>query len=117
VTDPLDPTETRSVVATPEETATFPPIREEPHVHHEDDDGAARSPLDLRVEKPRTHPLTYAALALGALALILSIAALTRGSGEEFRRVQFGETECVIGEAESDGSDVLYCRAGAPPNG
>ena len=105
------------MVPIPEDTATFPPIRDDPHPHPREDDQPAGSPLALRVEKPRTHPLTYAALALGALALILSIGALTRDADEEFRRVQFGETDCVIGEAESDGSDVLYCRAGAPPSG
>lgn len=113
----MEPTESRPVVPLPGDTSTFPPIREGSHGHPEDDGPPTRSPLDLRVEKPRTHPLTYAALALGTLALLLSIAALTRDTGEEFRRVQFGETDCVIGEAESDGSDVLYCRAGAPPGG
>lgn len=93
-------------------TASMPPVE-----HHEGE----RSPVfgDLEVEKPRTHPLTYAALALATLALLLSIAALSRDDGgEEYREVRIGSNDCVIGEAEAEGdddADVLYCRAANLP--
>ena len=75
-----------------------------------------RSPLsDVQVEEPRRHPLTYAALALSLLALILSIAALTRG-GDDFSRVRVGNNDCVS-VPQDNGPSALYCRTGAVPNG
>ena len=76
----------------------------------------SQSPLaDVRVEEPRRHPLTYAALALSVLALILSIAALTRGD-DSVNRVRVGNNDCVS-VAQDSGPAALYCRTGALPNG
>jgi hypothetical protein len=69
----------------------------------------------VQVEEPRRHPLTYAALALSLLALILSIAALTRGSGNDVTRVRVGNNDCVS-VAQSTGPAALYCRTGGLPN-
>jgi hypothetical protein len=81
-----------------------------------DTKGSARSPLgDVHVEEPRRHPLTYAALALSLLALILSIAALASG-GDDVRRVRVGNNDCVS-VAQDNGPAALYCRTGALPNG
>ena len=74
------------------------------------------SPLaDVQVEEPRRHPLTYAALALSLLALILSIAALA-GNGDDIHRVRVGNNDCVS-VPQDNGPAALYCRSGAVPNG
>jgi len=70
----------------------------------------------LRVEEPRRHPLTYAALALSALALLLSIIALSRHSGNDVNRVRVGNNDCVS-VAQDTGPAALYCRTGGLPNG
>jgi hypothetical protein len=74
-----------------------------------------RRPLDdLTLETPRTHPVAYAALALGTLALLLSLAGLFRGDGDGgFRQVKIGTNDCVIGHQAA--ADVLYCRTPTPP--
>src|SRR3954451_13596164 len=78
---------------------------------------SSRSPLsDVHVEEPRRHPLTYAALALSVLALLLAIAALASGNGNDVRRVRVGNNDCV-GVAQDSGPAALYCRTGALPNG
>ena len=69
----------------------------------------------VRVEEPRRHPLTYAALALSLLALILSISALA-GGDDPVNRVRVGNNDCVS-VAQDTGPDALYCRTGALPNG
>lgn len=72
-----------------------------------------RGPFDdVRVERPKTHPVTYAALALGTLALLLSILAMARNNDDGYRRVQVNSQDCVIGS--QNGTDVLYCRTPAP---
>jgi hypothetical protein len=69
---------------------------------------------DITFETPRTHPVAYAALALAALALLLSLAGLLSGGGDGgYRQVKIGNADCVIGH--QDGADVLYCRAPAVP--
>src|SRR4051794_34049817 len=62
----------------------------------------------VQVEEPRRHPLTYAALALSLLALILSIAALARGGGDPVNRLRVGNNDCVT-VAQDTGPDALYC--------
>jgi hypothetical protein len=70
----------------------------------------------LRVEEPRRHPLTYAALGLSLLALLLSIVALSQGGGDNVNRVRVGNNDCVS-VAQDTGPSALYCRTGALPNG
>ena len=67
----------------------------------------------VRVEEPRRHPLTYAALALSLLALLLSIIALSRGGGGP-HKVRVGNNDCVS-VAQNTGPDALYCRTAALP--
>jgi hypothetical protein len=69
----------------------------------------------VRVEEPRRHPLTYAALGLSLLALLLSIVALTRHTGNDVNRVRVGNNDCVS-VAQDTGPAALYCRTGAVPN-
>jgi hypothetical protein len=70
----------------------------------------------VRVEEPRRHPLTYAALGLSLLALLLSIVALTRHTGNDVNRVRVGNNDCVS-VAQSTGPAALYCRTGGLPTG
>jgi hypothetical protein len=70
----------------------------------------------VRVEEPRRHPLTYAALALSVLALILSIAALAGGGDDGVNRVRVGNNDCVS-VAQDTGPDALYCRTAGLPTG
>jgi hypothetical protein len=70
----------------------------------------------VKVEEPRRHPLTYAALALSLLALILSIAALTRDTGGDVNRVRVGNNDCVS-VTQDTGPAALYCRTGGLPTG
>lgn len=99
--------------ATTPPTATYDRTGYEPTAA---DGTASRSPLgDVRVEEPRRHPLTYAALALSLLALILSIAALAQGD-DPVDRVRVGNNDCVS-VAQDSGPSALYCRTGALPNG
>jgi hypothetical protein len=65
------------------------------------------------VERPRTHPISYLAAALAALALVLSLAALARHDDHGYRSVRIGANDCVIGHP--NGVDVLYCRAANIP--
>src|SRR4051812_10043165 len=80
------------------------------------DTGAGPRIGSVQVEEPRRHPLTYAALALSLLALILSIAALARGGDNPVNRVRVGNNDCVS-VAQDTGPDALYCRTGGLPNG
>ena len=68
----------------------------------------------VQVEEPRRHPLTYAALALSLLALLLSIVALARHAGSDVNRVRVGTSDCVS-VAQDSGPAALYCRTGALP--
>jgi hypothetical protein len=70
----------------------------------------------VHVEEPRRHPLTYAALALSLLALVLAIAALAKGGGNDVDRVRVGNNDCVSVNQDT-GPAALYCRTGALPNG
>jgi hypothetical protein len=81
--------------------------------HDRDRDGGEGSSGlldDVKPEEPRTNPVTYAALALALLALVLSIAALAKDDGPGYREVQIGANQCVIGEDDSAETDALYCR-------
>jgi hypothetical protein len=76
----------------------------------------SRSPLsDVRVEEPRRHPLTYAALVLSVLALLLAMSALAKGDNP-VHRVRVGNNDCVS-VAQDTGPAALYCRTGTLPTG
>jgi hypothetical protein len=76
------------------------------------DDGIG--PEKVRIEEPRRHPLTYAALALSVLALMLAIIALSKAGGDGVHRVRVGNNDCVS-VAQDTGPDALYCRTSALP--
>lgn len=70
---------------------------------------AALSDDRVAPEAPRRHPVAYAAAALSALALVLSLVALTSDDGPQVRRVTNGTRDCVA-VAQDRGPDLLYCR-------
>jgi hypothetical protein len=85
------------------------PLREEAT-----NDPGFKNPLEhVTVERPGTHPIAYAALAIAALALLLSLLSMGNGGSDKFREVRIGNQDCVIGR-QGD-ADVLYCRAAAVP--
>ena len=60
-------------------------------------------------EKPRRHPIAYAALALGIISLIW-LAILTSKVGDEgYQKVRVGTQDCVSVPQDS-GPAALYCR-------
>ena len=72
-----------------------------------------RNPLEhVTPEVPRTHPIAYAALALAALALVLSLVGL-RDGGDGYRRVKVNNADCIVGPDNDSG--VLYCSTAAVP--
>ncbi len=94
------------------ETAVIPTAPTAPPVS--DVDRRPHNPLDsVTPERPRSHPIAYAALALATLALLLSLLGLRNGDDDGFRQVKVGNTDCVIGQ-QGD-ADVLYCRASGIP--
>jgi hypothetical protein len=95
-------------------TATYDRTGYEPTSADRTDPG--RTIGNVQVEEPRRHPLTYAALALSLLALILSIAALSTGNNSDIHRVRVGNNDCYTID-QTSGPGALYCRTGALPNG
>jgi hypothetical protein len=67
---------------------------------------------DVTPERPKTHPVAYAALALATLALLLSLLGMRHDDGG-YRQVKIGTNDCVIGRQA--GADVLYCRTPTVP--
>jgi hypothetical protein len=106
---PTGPATTSTTASTTAPTATYDRTGYEPTAA--DTDAHTEK---VRVEEPRRHPLTYAALALSLLALLLSVIALTRGGG--VHKVRVGNNDCVS-VAQDTGPDALYCRTAALPGG
>ena len=97
------------------ETTTIPTVPGEEREPFAPSSPANRpSPLDnISAEKPRTHPVAYGAMALAALALILSVFALSRDTGDDYKEVRVNGQACVI--HMSGDSDVLFCATGPVP--
>lgn len=94
MTDPYPATAATSVLHT---EAAVEPERHQPPV---------------QPEKPRQHPVTYAALALSVIAL-LWLAVLTANSGNDgYQKVRVGSSDCVSVPQDS-GPAALYCRTGS----
>jgi hypothetical protein len=114
VNEPIPPTAERTTTI---ERPVIPPAADAPHVDLRDDDRGHRNPLeDVTPERPKTHPVAYAALGLAALALLLSLFGLRSNDDGGFRQVKVGNADCVIGP-QDNGPDVLFCRTGAVPPG
>jgi hypothetical protein len=107
-------TTTASTAASAAPTATYDRTGYEPTAS--DRPGLRSTLSDVQVEEPRRHPLTYAALVLSLLALLLAITALSTGNGSDVNRVRVGNNDCVSVTQDS-GPAALYCRTGALPTG
>jgi hypothetical protein len=69
---------------------------------------------DITPEKPRRHPIAYAALGLSILSL-LWLAVLTSNQGDDgFQKVRVGSQDCVSVPQDS-GPAALYCRTAGVP--
>ncbi len=64
--------------------------------------------VDVRPEDPKRNPVTYAALAIALLALLLSIVALTRHPGS--RQVDVGGKRCIVERIDGNDADTLFCQ-------
>jgi hypothetical protein len=103
--DPATPSAAPTATTATYDRTGYEPSAADPDTH----------PEKVRVEEPRRHPLTYAALTLSLLALLLSIIALSRG-GDPVHKVRVGNNDCVS-VAQDTGPDALYCRTAALPGG
>ena len=63
---------------------------------------------EIRPENPKRNPVTYAALAIATLALLLSILALSRDTGPD--QVQVGDKRCIVDRIEGNDADTLFCQ-------
>jgi hypothetical protein len=104
MTDPYPATATTSVFRTDTAVADSPAaIRDEPRTD--------RHPPSVQPEKPRQHPIAYAALALSVIAL-LWLAVLSASSGDNgYQKVRVGTQDCVSVPQDA-GPAALYCRTG-----
>lgn len=64
---------------------------------------------DVRPEDPKRNPVTYAALAIALLALVLSIAALTRDSGGP-DQIEVGGKRCLVQRIDDNKAATLFCQ-------
>ena len=109
-TSTMEPTETPTIAPAP--TRPREPSRKDARP---DETATPRRNLleDVTLERPRTHPVAYAALAVAVLALLVSLLGLRGGGDSGYRPVKVGTNDCVIGHQGQD--NVLFCRAPAAP--
>ena len=68
------------------------------------------SPLhDVRPEDPKRNPITYVALGIAVLALLLSLLALTRDNGPN--QIDVGGKRCIVDRIEGNEADTLFCQS------
>ncbi|MDP1794200.1 MAG: hypothetical protein Q8K63_08690 [Acidimicrobiales bacterium] len=116
--DPIPPVSERTSTLLDGEVPVIPATPETPRLDLTREEATRpRNPLDdITPEKPKSHPIAYAALAIATLALLLSLLGLRGGGDGDYREVKVGNADCVIGPQQAaDGTDVLFCRTGAVP--
>jgi hypothetical protein len=64
---------------------------------------------EVRPEDPKRNPITYLALAIATLALLLSIVALTRDSGPD--QIDVGGKRCIVDRIPGNDADTLFCQS------
>jgi hypothetical protein len=64
---------------------------------------------EVRPEDPKRNPITYLALAIAMLALILSVAALTRDNGPH--QIDVGGKRCIVDRIDGNDADTLFCQS------
>ncbi len=62
----------------------------------------------VRPEDPKRNPITYLALAIALLALLLSLVALTRDNGPQ--QIDVGGKRCIVDRIEGNPADTLFCQ-------
>lgn len=71
---------------------------------------AHSTPLgDLRPEDPKRNPITYLALGIALLALLLSLFALTRDTGPN--QIDVDGRRCIIDRIDGNEADTLFCQS------
>ena len=63
---------------------------------------------EVRPEDPKRNPVTYAALAIALLALLLSIVALSRDTGPE--QIDVGGKRCIVQHIDGNDANTLFCQ-------
>jgi hypothetical protein len=63
---------------------------------------------DIRPEDPKRNPITYLALGIALLALLLSLFALTRDTGP--KQVEVGGRRCIVDRIDGNKTDTLFCQ-------
>ncbi len=68
------------------------------------------SPLqEVRPEDPKRNPVTYVALGIALLALLLSLLALTRDTSPD--QIDVGGKRCIVDRIEGNEADTLFCQS------
>lgn len=106
-----DPTLQTPVPTTSAPTSQFPtapPAQPAPAV--EVRGAAGNGPLDeIRPEDPKRNPITYLALGIALLALLLSLLALTRDTSPD--QIDVGGKRCIVDRIEGNEADTLFCQS------
>jgi hypothetical protein len=69
---------------------------------------AATHATAVRPEDPKRNPVTYVALAIALLALLLSLVALTRDSGPD--QIDVGGKRCIVQHIDGNDANTLFCQ-------
>lgn len=64
---------------------------------------------DVRPENPKRNPITYLALGIALLALLLSLVALTRDNSPD--QIDVGGKRCIVDRIEGNEADTLFCQS------
>jgi hypothetical protein len=64
---------------------------------------------DIRPEDPKRNPITYLALGIAVLALLLSLFALTRDTGPN--QIDVGGRRCIVDRIDGNKADTLFCQS------
>ena len=63
---------------------------------------------EIRPEDPKRNPVTYVALGIAILALLLSMLALTRDTSPD--QIDVGGKRCIVDRIEGNEADTLFCQ-------
>ena len=99
---PVQPTQQ---FATPLTPPTVTPVE----VRGSAETGGSGPLQDVRPEDPKRNPVTYVALGIALLALLLSLLALTRDNGPN--QIDVGGKRCIVDRIEGNEADTLFCQS------
>lgn len=99
---PVQPTQQFPTAPAASHATTSPPV--------EVRGSTGSSPLqDVRPEDPKRNPVTYVALGIALLALLLSLLALTRDTSPD--QIDVGGKRCIVDRIEGNDADTLFCQS------